>query len=177
MKPRELTITALTAALCCVLSPVAVPVGAVPVSLSLFAVYLAAALSGPMRGAAAVAIYIVLGAVGLPVFSGFSGGIGHILGATGGFIIGYIPCAVVTALFVREKNCAAWRYPVGMTLGTLCCYIFGTVWFSLTTGNTVIHALTVCVLPFVLFDAAKITAASLLCPRLRTALAKLSSKR
>lgn len=176
MRAGNLTLIALTAALCCVISPIAIPVGAIPISLSLFAVYLAAALSGPVRGVTAVCLYIVLGAIGLPVFSGFAGGIGHIAGATGGFILGYIPCALVTGLFVREHNSAAWRYPVGMTLGTLCCYITGTLWFSLSTGNSIARALSVCVLPFVLFDAAKIAGASLLCPRLRAALSKLSSR-
>ncbi len=176
MKAKNLTLIALTAALCCVISPIAIPIGAVPVSLSLFAVYLAAALSGPVRGVTAVCLYIVLGAIGLPVFSGFAGGIGHIAGATGGFIIGYIPCVLVTAFFVRKNNCEPWRYPVGMTLGTLCCYITGSLWFSLSTGSSVGRALAVCVLPFVLFDALKITAASIICPRLRAAIARIPSR-
>lgn len=176
MRAGELTLIALTAALCCVISPIAIPIGAIPVSLSLFAVYLAAALAGPIRGAAAVAIYILLGAMGLPVFSGFAGGVGHIAGATGGFVIGYLPCALLTGILVRENSCAAWRYPVGMTLGTLCCYIIGTLWFTAVTDSTVLQALSACVLPFVLFDAAKIAGASLLCPRLKKALSKLPSR-
>jgi len=176
MRAKSLTLIALTAALCCVISPIAIPVGAVPVSLSLFAVYLAAALSGPVRGVTAVCLYITLGAIGMPVFSGFTGGIGHIAGPTGGFIIGYIPCALVTAFFLRKNESAAWRYPVGMTLGTLCCYITGTLWFSLSTGGSVGRALAVCVLPFVLFDALKITGASIICPRLRAAISHIPSR-
>ena len=176
MKVRELTVTALTAALCCVISPVAVPVGAVPVSLSLLAVLLAAALPGSLRGTAAVGIYIALGALGLPVFAGFSGGMGHVIGPTGGFILGYLPCALAVGLMTRGSDISPWRYPVGMAAGTLCCYICGTAWYVLVTGGTVGQALVVCVLPFVLFDAAKIALASVLVPRLRRLITRASSR-
>lgn len=172
MKAKNLTITALTAALCCVISPIAIPVGAVPVSLSLFAVCLAAALPGSLRGTAAVGVYIALGALGLPVFAGFSGGVGHITGPTGGFILGYLPCALVIGLFLRKPDASAWRCPVGMALGTLCCYICGVLWYSLVTRAALFQALTVCVLPFIIFDAVKIAAASALTLRLRKAISK-----
>ncbi len=176
MKTKNLTLAALTAALCCVISPIAIPVGAVPFSLSLFAVYLAAAVSGPLTGTAAVGLYIVLGAVGLPVFSGFMGGAAHLAGPTGGFIIGYLPCALVTGLLAGGKNCPRWRYPAGMTLGSLCCYAAGTLWYCLLTKSTLWAALSVCVLPFVIFDVIKIAAASLLCPRLKEAISRLPSR-
>ena len=175
MKAKDLTLTALTAALCCVISPIAIPIGAVPVSLSLFAVCLAAAVPGSVRGVAAVAIYIALGALGMPVFAGFAGGVGHISGATGGFIAGYIPCALVIGLMTGTNDAPAWRYPVGMTLGALCCYLCGALWYSIVTHTTLLQALTVSVLPFVLFDAVKIAAASLLAIRLRAVLRKIAS--
>lgn len=176
MKVKHLTLTALTAALCCVLSPIAVPIGAVPVSLSLFAVCLAAAIPGSLRGTVAVAVYIALGALGLPVFAGFSGGIGHIAGPTGGFIIGYIPCALVIGLLTKNSDASAWRYPLGMALGTLCCYICGVLWYAAVTHTTLIQALTVSVLPFVIFDIVKVTGASLLAVRLHPALNKIRSE-
>lgn len=176
MKTGNLTLTALTAALCCVISPIAIPVGAVPVSLSLFAVCLAAAMAGSFRGTAAVAIYIALGALGLPVFAGFAGGAGHIAGATGGFIIGYIPCALVIGLLAGKNGVSAWRYPLGMSLGTLCCWLCGALWYAVVTRTTFLQALTVSVLPFVLFDAVKIAAASLLAIRLRKAMSRIPSR-
>ncbi len=176
MKAGNLTLTALTAALCCVISPIAIPVGAVPVSLSLFAVCFASAAAGGFRGITAVAIFIALGALGLPVFAGFAGGAGHIAGATGGFIAGYIPCALIICLFAGKDNVPAWRYPLGMTLGTLSCYLCGALWYAAVTHTTLIQAMAVSVLPFVLFDAVKIAAASLLAIRLRAALKKYTAR-
>lgn len=172
MRVRELTLTALNAAMCCVISPIAIPVGAIPVSLSLLAVLLAAAVPGSLRGIAAVGIYMAIGAVGLPVFAGFSGGIGHLTGPTGGFILGYLPCAFAVGLMTRGPETPPWRFPVGMILGTLSCYICGLGWFMLVTKNSLGQALTVCVLPFVLFDAVKIAVASVLAPRLRKIIMK-----
>ena len=176
MKAKNLTLTALTAALCCVISPIAIPVGAVPVSLSLFAVCLASATAGSFRGTAAVAIYIALGALGLPVFAGFAGGAGHIAGPTGGFIIGYIPCALIVSLLTGKDDAPSWRYPLGMTLGTLCCYLCGALWYSIVTRTTFLQAFAISVLPFVIFDAVKITAASLLAIRLRRAIRKITAR-
>lgn len=173
MKVRNLTMTALTAALCCVVAPISIPIGAVPVSLALFAVCVTAALSGPGRGTAAVGIYIALGALGMPVFAGFTGGLERVAGMTGGFIIGYLPCALIVGLMTCGKDVPRWRYPVGMALGTLACYICGVLWFAAVTQTGLLYALTVCVLPFVLPDIVKIAAAAMLCPRLQKALSKI----
>ncbi len=174
MKTGKLTATALLAALCCVVAPISLPVGAVPVSLSLLAVYITAAATGGGRGAAAVGIYIALGTLGLPVFAGFTGGFERVAGLTGGFIVGYLPCAVIIGLLTRKKDAPLWRYPVSMILGTLVCYALGTAWFAVLSKTDLLSALTVCVLPFVVFDGVKIAAASVLCPRLRKAVAKFN---
>lgn len=172
----SLTVTALLAALLCVIAPISIPIGPVPVSLSIFAVCLAAALGGTVRGVAAVGIYVLLGTLGLPVFSGFSGGAGHLLGVTGGFVFGYIPCALVVGLFVRRGGSSVWRTACGMALGVLCCYAVGTAWFAIMTGSGVLKALSVCVLPFLLWDALKIAAAAAICPRLRKALERIPGR-
>lgn len=174
MKAQRLTLTALTAALCCVIAPISIPVGAVPVSLSLLAVLLASSLPGMGRGVAAVAVYIALGAMGAPVFAGFTGGLERIAGVTGGFILGYLPCALIVGLFTAGSDAPRWRYPVGMTLGTLACYVCGVVWYAAMTGTGVLPALSICVLPFILPDGLKIAAASVLSLRLRKALAKIN---
>lgn len=166
---------ALMAALICVAAPFTIPVGAVPLSLGTFAVYIAGGVLGRKRAAAAVVVYILIGAVGMPVFTGFCGGLAKLLGVTGGYIIGYIPCAMLSGLF-RDKTAKPWALPVGMLLGTAACYFFGTAWFILSTaqgslsGSSITAALLTCVVPFLPFDALKIAAASVLSGALRTKL-------
>ena len=97
--------TALFSGILCVLAPVALPVpgSPVPLSLATFAVYLTGMILGTKQGVLSVLVYLFLGTVGLPVFSGFSGGIGILLGPTGGYLLGYIPCVLVTGLGKDKK--------------------------------------------------------------------------
>jgi biotin transport system substrate-specific component len=148
--------TAIMAAVICVAAPFSVPTPwLVPITLATFAVYLAGALLGSKRAVIAVVVYILLGAVGLPVFSGFTGGFAKLLGVTGGYIIGYVPCALLTGIFSERFN-KLWALPVGMVLGTVACYAFGTAWYMIATGTELIPALMGCVLPFLAGDAVKI---------------------
>ncbi|MDR0818506.1 MAG: biotin transporter BioY [Oscillospiraceae bacterium] len=166
---QNITKTAVFAALICVVAPFSVPIGAIPISLATLAVYLAAGTLGKKLGTLAVAVYILIGAVGLPVFSGFGSGLPKLLGVTGGFIVGYIPLAFITGCFSGSNVLR----PIGMVLGTIALYALGTIWFMLTTNSGVVYSLTVCVLPFLLGDAAKIVIASALSPALTAALSKL----
>ena len=192
---RNMAFIAVMAALICVAGPFAVPMpGLVPISLATFAVYLAGGILGAKKGTLAVLIYVLLGAVGLPVFSGGAGGFAKLFGVTGGYIIGYIPCALLTGLFVdlffksgvmksvSEKKGfgkvlgwigAVWAVPVGMILGTLVCYTFGTVWFIIARGVTLEVAMTACVIPFLPGDAIKIVCASAITIALRDRLSKI----
>lgn len=176
-KTSFLVSTALLAALICVLAPISVQIGPVPISLATSTVYLAASVFGAKRAAIAVLVYILLGALGLHVFSGFAGGLQRIVGVTGGYIIGYLPCALLTGAAVeRCRNKSALAYPLGMLLGTLALYSLGTAWFVFSTGNPLASSLAICVLPFLPFDALKIAAVSLLAPRVRAALNKKEIK-
>lgn len=166
VKVRDMTLTALFAAIICVAAPWSVNIGPVPISLATFAVYLAGAVLGWKRGTAAVVIYLLIGAVGLPVFSNFSGGVQKLLGVTGGYLVGYIFGATLTGLFADRFE-KLWAYAAGMVLGTVILYAFGTAWFCVTTGNPLGYALGVCVVPFLTGDAAKIIVASLLAVKLR----------
>lgn len=159
--------TAVSAAVICVFAPLSIPFGAVPLSLATFAVYLAAALLGKAKGCAAVLVYILIGAVGVPVFSGFMGGFAVISGLTGGFIVGYLPCAFLTAMFTEHFGAKVWAIAVGMTLGTVALYTVGTAWFIVCTGSELFAALAVCVVPFIIGDIAKIAAACALALPLR----------
>lgn len=157
-----LTMTAAAAAALCVLSPWAVPLGPVPLSLCTLLLYLCGWLLTPGRAAAAAAVYVLIGAAGLPVFSGFLGGLGHLAGPTGGYIVGYIPLAYLCALFV-SRFFARWRMcAVGMVLGTAVLYIVGTAWFCVQTGTPLGGGLTVCVLPFLPGDLVKMLCALIL---------------
>lgn len=172
---KSMIFTAIMAALICIAAPISVPIGLVPISLATFAVYLAGGLLGAKRGALAVVVYILIGAVGLPVFSGFAGGFAKLLGVTGGYIIGYVPCALLSGL-LYDRTRRVWTLPAGMVLGTLACYIFGTAWFLIATadgaitGASVVSALMMCVVPFLPGDAIKIAAACALAMPLRARL-------
>jgi biotin transport system substrate-specific component len=168
---QNLTKTAVFAALICVAAPFSVPVGAVPVSLATLAIYLAAGTLGKKLGTLAVTVYILLGAAGLPVFSGFGAGLPKLLGVTGGFIVGYIPLAFIAGCFSGSNILR----PVGMVLGTIALYALGTIWFALTTNSGIIYSLTVCVLPFLIGDAVKIVIASALSSSLSAALSRIKS--
>ena len=162
-----LTMTAAFAAAMALLAPWTVPLGPVPLSVCTLMVYLSAWLLTPGRAVAAVTIYVLLGAVGLPVFSGFLGGVGRLAGPTGGYILGYLPLCMICTLFVGRFRNRRWLCLLGMVVGTVVLYAMGTVWFWVQTETAVGTALVVCVLPFVAGDAVKIGVALLLGPVLR----------
>ena len=157
-----MTFTALMAALICVAGPLSVSIGPIPLTLATFAVYLAAAVLGSKHGTLAVALYLLIGLVGLPVFSGFSGGFQKRGGVTGGYLIGYLPGSWIGGMGVKPGQAAPgsrWRLPLFLALGTLAIYVLGTAWFVIQTGNGLVAALSLCVLPFLPGDAIKIGAA------------------
>ncbi|MDR3277334.1 MAG: biotin transporter BioY [Oscillospiraceae bacterium] len=172
MKTRDLAAIGLLAALICVAAPWKIPIGPIPITLATLTLYLAAAVLGTKRGLAAVSVYVALGVVGLPVFSGFQGGAHVLFGPTGGYIIGYLPCAAAIGLTVEKARGRLWSYPVGMVIGTILCYTCGTAWFVWQANTTVAHALAVCVLPFLPFDAVKVIIASAVAPVVRVRAAR-----
>ena len=168
---RKMVFCALFAALIVVFAQLQIPLpGLVPISLATFGVMMAGLLLGWKYGLLAVAVYILLGAVGVPVFAGFKGGVSALLGPTGGYIIGYLPYAALAGLNLRKVQGSFWGRCGLLVLGTLACYILGTAWFMHVTGRTLAESLSLCVLPFLPGDAAKILLASFLAPRLRKAL-------
>lgn len=167
MNVRKMCRLALMTALICIAAPLSVPIGPIPISLATLTVYLAGALLGPVDGVIAVALYILLGAVGLPVFSGFGAGIAKLIGVTGGYIIGYLPCAALTGAGAKFWGDRKWVYPVAMVVGTIACYVLGTAWFMVQTGTGLAASMSSCVLPFLPGDAIKIVIASVLAVILR----------
>ena len=164
---RSMTTAALMTAVLCILCPVSVPIGPVPVSLSVFVIFIALYVLGWKMGTAAVALYILMGAVGLPVFSGFTGGIQKLLGPTGGYIAGYIPMALLAGIVIEKcradvKKC--WICVLAMELSVWVLYLMGTAWLAHAAGMTFRAALGAGVLPFIAVDLAKIIAAALVGP-------------
>lgn len=163
---KDLVFTAMFAALIAVCSILSVPVGQVPVTLQTFAVCLAAAVLGWKRGTLSVLVYILLGAVGVPVFAGMSGGVGILAGPTGGYIIGFILTALLVGLAADRFGRKVLPLSVAMVLGVLACYALGTVWFIVVTGMGLGEALMLCVVPFLIPDGVKIALAVILANRL-----------
>ena len=170
MNVKDITIIPLMTALICIFSPFSIPIGLIPLSLSTFAVYLAAGILGARKGSAAVLIYILMGAIGLPVFSGFSGGIQKLFGVTGGFIIGYLPCVYISGYFITKAEEKRWLYIIGIILGTIACYTIGTIWFMVQTSVNFLSAFTTCIFPFIPGDIIKIIASTSIIYPLRKAL-------
>lgn len=167
---RRLVFCALFTALIVLLSQLQLPIGPVPVSLATLGVMLCGLLLGWRYGALAVGAYILLGAVGVPVFAGFQGGAGRLLGPTGGYIIGYLFYALIAGLNIPRLLERFWGRCVLLLLGTAVCYGLGTAWFMHISGRTLAESLSLCVLPFLPGDGAKILLAAFLTPRLRKAL-------
>lgn len=159
---RALTMTAFLCAFVCVLSPFSIQVGPIPLTLASFAIYIVAAVSPPPMASGALFLYIFLGSLGMPVFSGFEGGVGKLTGPTGGYIVGFFILALSASSIIGVLGRRKWSFPFAMTVGTILLYAFGTAWYSIYTGIGFAESAAACVLPFLLPDAVKITAASVI---------------
>ena len=147
-----MALTALFTALLCVLAPFSLPVGPVPLSLANLVIWVSLYILGPRRAALSVLVYLLLGAVGLPVFSAFQGGPGALAGPTGGYLWGFLAAGLVYWGF--EKLCK----PLGVLLAIVLCYTCGCLWFMYCAGGTAgfVAAVVKCVLPYLIPDAVKL---------------------
>ncbi len=171
LKTIDIAYIALGAALIAVCSWISIPT-AVPFTLQTFAVFAVLSLLGGKRGTLATLIYILLGSVGAPVFAGFTGGVGVILGTTGGYIIGFILTGLIYILFEKLFKKKLYIEVIALVLGLAACYAVGTVWFMTvySRGNGPIGAMTAlgwCVFPFILPDLIKLGLALTLARRIR----------
>ena len=161
-KTKDISLIALFSAIIVICSLVTIP-SLVPFTLQTFAVFLCLNILGAKKGVVSIFIYILLGVIGLPVFSGFNGGIGALLNVTGGYIIGFIFSSfifwLITAMFNKKPRKIV--NLIASFAGLIVCYIFGTLWYVLLfikNGDTIsfTSALTICVLPFIIPDILKI---------------------
>ena len=169
MKARNMALCALFAALTAVCAWLSVPVWDVAYTLQSFAVALALLLLGGKRGTLAVGLYLLLGAVGLPVFSGFQGGFGVLLGATGGYLSGFFLWALVYWLITAIRPNCRWVSLAGLVLGLTVCYAFGSAWYSrLYMGGSALGVVILkCVVPYLVPDGIKLGLAWVLHRRLK----------
>lgn len=170
MRPADIAYTALGTALISVCAWITVPF-TVPFTMQLFAVFLSLILLGGRNGMIAVAAYLLLGAIGVPVFSGFRGGLGVLIGMTGGYLWGML---LICAAYWIGTRCFGRNWIVeaaSLAAGLLLCYLTGTIWFSVLNAESgFVASLAVCVVPFLLPDAAKLVFAVLLGRKLRSVL-------
>lgn len=164
LKTRDMAYIALAVALNAVCAFITIP-STVPFTLQVFGIFFTLEYLGGKRGAVAVWLYLLLGAAGVPIFSGFQGGYGVLLSATGGFIMAFAAVALlyfVVSFFKMPR----WTHYILASFSLALIYFGGSAWFMYMMGGTLLHALLVCVVPFILPDAAKIVLAFLLSARL-----------
>ena len=142
---------------------ISIPIGPVPIVLQNFFVLLSALLLGSRIALSSVFVYLFLGALGLPVFAGGTGGIAHFFGPTGGYLLAYLPAVVLTGLIARPGNThlssKSSRQLTALLAGTVCIYLIGVPWLKFTTGMEWTPALMAGVVPFIPGDILKIVVA------------------
>ena len=165
VKSKYLALSALFAALTALCAWLSLPLGSVTFTLQSFSVALCLLLLGGKWGTVSILVYLLLGAAGLPVFSGFRGGISMLLGPTGGFLVGFLAMALLFWLItaILGEKCRFFA----LLFGQLLCYGCGAAWFAFSTGNGIFPALMLCIVPYLLPDGVKLTLAWLLAKRLR----------
>lgn len=162
-----MAVTALMTAVTCILAPLSIPIGPVPISLTNFAIYLSLYLLDWKKGTISYILYLLLGLVGLPVFSGFTGGIGKLAGPTGGYIIGFIPMAIIAGIVI-DKYTEKWLLCLlAMIVGTIVCYALGTAWLAYEAKMDMMAALWAGVIPFIPGDLVKMALAILIAPKIK----------
>jgi len=160
----------LFSALSAVLSQISIPIGVVPINLTHVSIFLAAGLLGANLGVCSQIIFVLMGAVGIPVFSGFSSGLGIIFGPAGGFIFGYIGCVYVTGLIIDRFGRSITILALAMYAGWFVTYLLGILWFVYYTKTSFFAALPVCLFPFIPGDFLKTVLSVTLINRLRPVL-------
>ena len=155
MKTKKLVYCGLFSAIIGIMSLISIPFQPVPLNMALLAVMLSGGVLGKKYGTLSVLVYILLGAVGVPVFAGFRGGFAVLAGPTGGYILGYVTVAFLTGLVYEKTRKIKYTVPV-MVVALLLCYALGTAWYCYIMKSDVWSALALCVLPFIPSDIIKI---------------------
>lgn len=160
----NLTLIGLMAAVTCILGPLSIiiPISPVPISFTNLAIYFTVILLGGKKGTICYLVYLLIGFVGMPVFSNFTSGPAKLLGPTGGYLIGFIFMAIISGFFVDKFPGKIYMYVVGMVLGTIATYALGTAWLAYQANMTFEQALFAGVIPYIIGDIVKIIIATIL---------------
>ena len=175
IKTKQMVLIALMTAVTCVLGPLSIPLpfSPVPISLTNFAIFLAIFVLGMKNGTISCIIYLLLGAVGVPVFSSFRGGLQVLAGPTGGYLIGFIFLALIMGFALDHFDRKLVPTIIGMIIGMVVCYAFGTVWLAKLLSLSFKEGLMMGVIPYLPGDAAKIIIAAIVGPKLYGATQKI----
>ena len=175
IKTKQMVLIALMTAVTCVLGPLSIPLpfSPVPISLTNFAIFLAIFVLGMKNGTISFIIYLLLGAVGVPVFSSFRGGLQVLAGPTGGYLIGFIFLALIMGFALEHFDRKLVPTIIGMIIGMAVCYAFGTVWLAKLLSLSFKEGLMMGVIPYLPGDAAKIIIAAIVGPKLYGATQKI----
>ena len=164
---KQMSLAAIMTAVTCILSPISLNIGPVPISLGTFAVSLSVCILGRNLGMLSYLLYLLLGFVGLPVFSNYGAGVEKLLGPTGGYLIGMIFLAFIGGFAVEKFSKSPIKQYLGLMLGIAFCYLLGTLWLGKVLSIEFGKALSVGVIPFILPDAIKVLLALVLGKKLR----------
>ena len=175
IRTKQMVLIALMTAVTCVLGPLSIPLpfSPVPISLTNFAIFLAIFVLGMKSGTISFIIYLLLGAIGVPVFSSFRGGLQVLAGPTGGYLIGFIFLALIMGFALDHFDRKLVPTIIGMIIGMAVCYAFGTVWLAKLLSLSFKEGLMMGVIPYLAGDAAKIIIASIVGPKLYGATQKI----
>ncbi len=168
IKTKDIVFCGIATALMCALCPLALPVSGIPITLATLIIYIIAGIGKPLNSIICIFLYISAGCVGLPVLSGYTGGIAHIFGPSGGFILGYIPLVITVSLLNKSID----KYIIGMVAGTVLLYLCGYIGYTLNTNGSVERVFSVCILPFIPGDILKIVFASTITPKIKRIICK-----
>lgn len=161
----EMALIGVLTAVICILGPLAIniPISPVPISLANLAIYFAIYILGCKLGTISVLIYLLIGLIGIPVFSNFSGGFAKIAGPTGGYLVGYIFLAILAGWMIDHFKAITVHF-LALILGTVILYAFGTAWLAHQAGLTFVQAMFAGVIPFIPGDLIKIIITLILGP-------------
>lgn len=167
MTTKQMTSIALMTAVICVLAPLSIPIGAVPVSFTNLALYFAIYIIGTKNSFISYTVYYLLGIIGLPVFSGFAGGFAKAAGPTGGCLIGFFFMIIISGIFIKKFKNSRIMQLIGMILGTIVVYILAVLWFVYVMDTTFMAAFLACVAPFIIGDLLKMVIAMIVGSKIR----------
>lgn len=157
----EMAVTALFTAVTCLLAPLSIQIGPVPISFTNLVIYISIYVLGWKRAAVSYLLYLLLGMAGLPVFSGFAGGVAKLAGPTGGYLVGFLFMILMSGFFLERFAESKFLCGLGMLFGMAVTYAFGTFWFACSMQAGIAETLIICVYPFLPFDVIKIVVAAM----------------